>query len=93
MPDYDEYGMSYKDRSALLTNLKVGIHFKRLVCLWTQRCSSRVTIQGTWKDEADQDYIVISPSLPPFVGIASKKFNKALIRYASFFEKKLRQSK
>lgn len=94
MPDYDEYGMSYKDRSALLTVLKGKKSNSNTWSVFGHNVVIEGTIQGTWKDEVIKDSLVISSKLmQPLSRMASKKLKGALTRYASFFEKKLLQSR
>ena len=94
MPDYDEYGMSYKDRSALRPNLKDDKSNKKQWSIFGHFIVLDGTIQGTWKDEVVKDSLTVSSKfIKPLSANGMKKFNKALKNYSRFLGKKLRTEK
>jgi hypothetical protein len=94
MPDYDEYGMSYKDRSALFsanteTKFREGVGrtdnivFNRMLIVDGQ-------IAGTWKRTLDKNKV--SFQIEPFSTIPKSKqaaVNKAIERFSSFVGKSI----
>jgi hypothetical protein len=85
MPDYDEYGISYKDRTAIfpvnkLKGIKASIVFNRMVVIDGH-------IEGTWqrmltKNSAE---IKIVP-FRPFSKIEQEKVAKGIKRYQAFLK-------
>jgi hypothetical protein len=76
MPDYDEYGMSYKDREALMPQEKLSTVFDHCIVVDGR-------IAGSWK-KMPKDGI----SVTPFSGLTDAKqssLDKALQRYHHFF--------
>jgi hypothetical protein len=94
MPDYDEYGMSYKDRSALFdtatqSKFKKGIKrddnlvFNRMLIIDGQ-------ISGTWKRTIEKNKVKVQ--IIPFATLIKTKHqavNKAIKRYCAFVGKSL----
>lgn len=94
MPDYDEYGMSYKDRSALRANLKEDKSNNKQWSVFGHFIVLDGTIQGTWKDEVVKDSLTVSSKfIKALSANETKKIDKALKRYSSFLGKKLRPKK
>ncbi|HMG88933.1 MAG TPA: winged helix DNA-binding domain-containing protein [Chryseolinea sp.] len=90
MPDYDEYGMSYKDRSALRAIHKEKMPQQHNWSVFGHYIVVEGTMQGTWRDEVFNDSIKVSSKfITPLTGAAKRKVNNALKRYSSFFGKKL----
>jgi len=88
MPDYDEYGMSYKDRSALssLKNTnptKEDLTFGHFIVV-------DGVIMGTWNQEIKKSSIVITSSFfKPLPKSKHAEVTRAFKRYGSFFGKEL----
>lgn len=86
MPDYDEYGISYKDRSALF----LKAHERRLVDLSQVSPYSHMlvvdgVISGTWKTMNAKSFKI---EATPFFPMPKKQqaINKAIGKYKSFLE-------
>ena len=88
MPDYDEYGMSYKDRSALcnhdidLSVFKNGNPFFNRMIILDGR------IEGTWKRTFKNNKAVVETA--PFKSLNKTKqqaLNKAIKKYCAFVGK------
>jgi hypothetical protein len=89
MPDYDEYGMCYKDRSALRAEDKMSA--KQNWSVFGHYIVVDGTIQGSWRDEVFNDSIKVSSKfITPLTAIAKRKVTDALKRYCGFLGKKLR---
>jgi hypothetical protein len=85
MPDYDEYGMSYKDRSAISPIQKLidkgpraGIVFNRLLVI-----DGRV--EGSWKPNVSKKSadVMLAP-FSPLNKVKQQKVKKAIKRYLDF---------
>ena len=88
MPDYDEYGMCYKDRSALRADDKISTNQNWSV--FGHYVVVDGTIQGTWRDEVFNESIKVSSKfIKPLTASAKRKVSHALKRYCDFFGKKL----
>ena len=90
MPDYDEYGMSYKDRSALcnhdidLSVFKNGNPFFNRMIILDGR------IEGTWKRTFKNNKAVVETA--PFKSLNKTKqqaLNKAIKKYSAFVGKEV----
>ena len=93
MPDYDEYGMSYKDRSALRAAINDKNSPKQNWSVFGHWIVVDGTMQGTWRDEVIKDSIKISSKfIKPLTAGAKRKVNSALKRYSTFFGKDLHNS-
>lgn len=82
MPDYDEYGMSYKNRSALgsvyLKGPKASIVFNRMLVIDGR-------IEGTWQRTLNKGNVTVN--VVPFVPLSKpneKKVTKAIRRFSVF---------
>jgi len=90
MPDYDEYGMSYKDRSAIfslpptiLKNSKLNIPYNRMIVVDGQ-------IVGSWKRTIKNKELVIETELfKPINKRQQKEVNSAIRKYSTFIGKYL----
>jgi hypothetical protein len=84
MPDYDEYGASYKNRDALHNpNFVAQISFNRMLVL-------DGTIVGTWKRTLKNDTVFVELNFNVKLNIAQQKqIQTAAKQYADFLEKKL----
>jgi hypothetical protein len=90
MPDYDEYGMSYKDRSALRAVPGDKVSETQQWSVFGHWIVVDGTIQGTWRDEVFNDSIKVSSKfIKPLTPRAKQKVNNALKRYSSFYGKKV----
>jgi hypothetical protein len=85
MPDYDEYGMSYKDRTAISPIQKLidkgpraGIVFNRLLVI-----DGRV--EGSWKPNVSKKStdVMLAP-FSPLNKVKQQKVKKAIKRYLDF---------
>ena len=93
MPDYDEYGMSYKDRSALRVAIEDKTSTEQNWSVFGHWIVVDGTMQGTWRDEVIKDSIKItSKFIKPLTAGAKRKVNSALKRYCTFFGKDLHNS-
>lgn len=84
MPDYDEYGMSYKNRSALrsqkLDGPKASIVFNRMLVIDGK-------IEGTWKRTLNKKSAEVE--IVPFAPLSKqqeKKVDKAVKEFQSFIQ-------
>jgi hypothetical protein len=90
MPDYDEYGVSYQDRSALRTVLKHKASGKEDWSVFGHNIVVEGTVQGTWREEVLKDSVnVLSKFNKPLTAGAKRKMKNALKRYSSFVGKKV----
>jgi hypothetical protein len=90
MPDYDEYGMSYQDRSALRAAVDDTKSPKQNWSIFGHWIVVDGTMQGTWRDEIIKDSIKItSKFIKPLTPGVKRKVNSALKRYCTFFGKDL----
>lgn len=90
MPDYDEYVMSYKDRSSLAPDVKKKQSKMQSPSVFNHYVVVEGAIQGTWRDEIIKDTIkVLSVFANPVSPRMKRKIDQALIRYSTFFGKKL----
>jgi hypothetical protein len=90
MPDYDEYGMSYKDRSALRAAVADNKSQNQNWSIFGHWIVVDGTMQGSWREEVIKDSIKISSKfIKPLTAGAKRKVNNALKRYCAFFGKDL----
>lgn len=84
MPDYDEYGASYKNRDALRNPYFTGsITYNRMLIV-------DGTIAGTWKRTLKNDTVLVECKLNVQLNSKQQKqVQNAAERYADFLEKKL----
>lgn len=78
MPDYDEYGMSYKDRNALGTDKPIIPRFKQETNEYSHWLVIDGQIAGSWKIDVNKGTTVVEAK--PFVKIPKTK--EALIKQA-----------
>jgi hypothetical protein len=71
MPDYDEYGMSYKDRQALSTDKPIIPRFKQETSEYSHWMVIDGQIAGSWKIDVNKGKIVVEAK--PFVKIPKTK--------------------
>jgi hypothetical protein len=87
MPDYDEYGMSYKNRSALspiqkLNSPKASIVFNRMVVI-------NGRIEGTWQRTLSKNTVDVRiVPFAPFSKVHEQAVEKAIGRFQSFLTTK-----
>lgn len=94
MPDYDEYGMSYKDRSAIFNadNLTAPIRGNNPV--YNRMIIVDGKIEGTWRRTIKKDKMVIE--IVPFASLSKAKHLEvlnAVKRYRSFIDKEVAEGK
>jgi hypothetical protein len=93
MPDYDEYGMSYKDRSSLAPDVKKKQSKIQSPSVFNHYLVVEGSIQGTWRDEITKDTIKVSSVFAnPVSPSMKRKIDQALIRYSTFLGKKLQSA-
>jgi hypothetical protein len=78
MPDYDEWGMSYKDRNALTTDKPIIPRFKQETSEYSHWLVIDGQIAGSWKLSVNKGSVMVDAK--PFVKIAAAK--EALVRQA-----------
>lgn len=83
MPDYDEYGMGYKDRSVLINPDTPArkLHFDRVIIL-------NGMVAGTWKRTLKKDTVRLDIQLYDKSQMESKAFTDAVNKYANFLQLK-----
>lgn len=83
MPDYDEYGMSYKNRSALNSNSKPDV-----IDPYTHWIVINGKIEGTWERTIKKEFIEIDTVIfAPLNKTKKQAVTNAVNRYSSFFGK------
>jgi hypothetical protein len=90
MPDYDEYGMSYKDRSAIFNNAVDLSQFKGENPIFNRMIILGGKIEGTWKREIKNNKVVIETV--PFKLLSKTRqqvLKKAIKKYCSFAGKEM----
>ena len=88
MPDYDEYGMSYKDRSAFFDPSIVTITLKGGSPVYNRMFVIDGKIGGSWKRTAVKGKPVVEiVPFRPLNARASKDLQHAIARYINFIEK------
>jgi Winged helix DNA-binding domain len=90
MPDYDEYGMSYKDRSVILNPAVDLSRFKGENPIFNRMIIINGKIDGTWKRSIKNNKVVIETvpfgRLPKF---KQRILNKAIKAYGVFVDKEI----
>jgi hypothetical protein len=86
MPDYDEYGMGYKDRSAIFRTSKIDFsQFKNDNPFYNRMIIIDGIIEGTWKRIVKSNTIVIETvPFTPLVKAKQQALTKAIKNYESF---------
>lgn len=92
MPDYDEYGMGYKDRSVLLVANTDMNQFKGQNPAYNRMIIIDGKIEGTWK-RIIKDKTVTIETVPfrPLSKTKSQKLAKAIKTYCLFIGKKIEE--
>lgn len=88
MPDYDEYGMSYKDRSALMNKEVFGR--KEASVMYSRMIVINGLIEGTWKRVINGKKVAVETV--PFVSLSKVKkqaMEKAVKKYCLFVGKEV----
>lgn len=78
MPDYDEYGMSYKNRQALSTDKPIIPRFKQETSMYSHWLVVDGQIAGSWKIDVSKGTTVVETK--PFVKIPKAK--EAVVKQA-----------
>ncbi|MES3019594.1 MAG: winged helix DNA-binding domain-containing protein [Bacteroidota bacterium] len=87
MPDYDEYGMSYKDRSALMNPRNKGRTISRENPIFNRMIVLKGRIEGTWSRSLKGNSVQVDTY--PFVKLnntETKALENAVRRYVEFTE-------
>ena len=90
MPDYDEYGMGYKDRSAIFTAKMAFTQFKNENPFFNRMVILDGKIQGTWKRVIKNNKVVVETV--PFGPLSKTKqqaLKKAIKKYCAFVGKQI----
>lgn len=84
MPDYDEYGMGYKDRSVLIEPGSAGNknQFDRVVIV-------NGMIAGSWKRTLKKDSVLLDQQLFEPHKITDQSIQSAIEKYSKFLERKV----
>lgn len=86
MPDYDEYGISYKDRSALKDDRIDQKTMKDNSNMWSHWLILNGMIAGTWERIEEKDKV--TAKVHPLVKLSKKdeaQVNQAVKKYEKFF--------
>lgn len=91
MPDYDEYGMGYKDRSALLTSTKIDFsQFKGENPFFNRMIVLDGKIEGTWKRVIKNNKVSIETvPFSPLPKTKKQALTKAVKKYCAFVGKEI----
>lgn len=87
MPDYDEYGIAYKNRRALSDERISGEDIKDNSTMWSHWLVLNGKIAGTWERIEEKDKVTAKVS--PFIKLNSKEsaaIKKAVEKYEKFFK-------
>ncbi len=85
MPDYDEYGMGYKDRSAIFNPTGLTKHLRGGNPVFNRMIIIDGKIEGTWQRELKKDRVEVSTFL--FATLSKEKreaLHTAVQRYHDF---------
>lgn len=88
MPDYDEYGMGYKDRSAIFNTTVDLSQFKNENPIFNRMLILDGRIEGTWKRVIKNNKVAVETV--PFSPLSKTKqqaLTKAVKKYCEFVEK------
>jgi hypothetical protein len=86
LPDYDEYGIAYKDRTALFAaaDSLAPVAYNRMIIIDGR-------IAGSWKRVEDQRNVVVQAVLhAPLKAKKQRALEKAAQRYGAFLERSVR---
>ena len=88
MPDYDEYGMSYKDRSALMASPNDSSFFRGENPAYNRMIIINGKIVGTWK-RIIKNHTVSVKTVPfrPLSKYQQQLLSKAVKKYCTFIGK------
>jgi hypothetical protein len=87
LPAYDEFLISYRDRSASLPDIDQKVTISRNGIFYPLIVINGNVI-GTWKRTSKKDSIIITATLfKKNAGIRGKSFEKALLRFSNFINK------
>lgn len=87
MPDYDEYGMGYIDRTAIFNPVKVTADFKRMNPVFNRMIIIDGIIEGTWQRSLKGKSVVVETF--PFMPLNKSKsaaLAKAVERFIQFYK-------
>ncbi len=92
MPDYDEYGMSYKNRSVLLVSKNDTLQFRGENPAYNRMIIIDGKIEGTWKRIIKNNSVSIE-TLPfrPLSKTRQQVLARAIKKYCSFIGKKVEE--
>ena len=90
MPDYDEYGMGYKDRSVLLVSKDDALQFKGENPAYNRMIIIDGKIEGTWKRVIRNNTVSIE-TIPfrPLSKTRQQVLAKGSKKYCSFIGKQM----
>jgi Winged helix DNA-binding domain len=90
MPDYDEYGMGYKDRSAIFKNQVDVSQFKNENPFFNRMIILDGKIAGTWKRVIKNDKVAIETvPFDPLPKTKQQALTKAIKKYCLFVGKEI----
>jgi len=90
MPDYDEYGMSYKDRSAIFNTAVDLSQFKGENPIFNRMIILDGKIEGTWKRVIKNNKVAIDTvPFKPLSKTRQHALTKAIKKYCSFVGKEI----
>jgi hypothetical protein len=91
MPDYDEYGIAYKDRSALSGLSRTANPLGKMELTFNRMIVIDGRIEGTWqRTEARGEIVVEAVPFAPLSKPKREALTKAAGRFGAFFGKKAR---
>jgi hypothetical protein len=92
MPDYDEYGMGYKDRSAIFNTTVDLSRFKGENPIFNRMIILDGKIAGTWKRVIKNNKVVIETvPFSPLPKIKHQELSKAIKKYCLFVGKTIEE--
>ena len=92
MPDYDEYGMGYKDRSAIFNTTIDLSQFKNENPIFNRMIVIDGKIEGTWKRVIKNNMVNIGTfPFGPLSKIKQKALAKAIKKYCVFVGKEVKE--
>jgi hypothetical protein len=88
MPDYDEYGLGYVDRSALFTAAGTGAWQRRTVTIFDRMVIVDGRIAGSWRRTEAADRVVVEVVMfAPLAKGQQRALAQAVQRYGEFLRK------
>lgn len=82
MPDYDEYGMGYKDRSVLNAASAEKLEYDRVLIVDGM-------IAGSWKRTFQKDTVLLDIQFYKGYSASDKAIADAINKYGNFLQKKV----